>query len=79
MNKAYSALNLSEEQINLLSDEEKVDAIIDAYYSIMFDLHSTTMDKDRAETAFRILLNPSERDYYVVKDDVKEGSHGIRR
>lgn len=79
MNKAYSALNLSEEQINLLSDEEKVDAIIDAYYSIMFDLHATTMDKDRAETAFRILLNPSERDYYVVKDDAKEGSHGIRR
>ena len=79
MNKAYEALKLSKEEIELLSDDEKVNRIVYAYYNIMFDTHTTTMEKDRAETAFRILLNPSVRDYYNVKDDVKEGSHGIGR
>lgn len=78
MSKPYEILGLNEEYIKGLTEQERIDAIIDAYYGILFSTKKTTMEKDKATLAYKALLNKAYSDYYL-NDNVVEDSHGIRR
>ena len=78
MDKAYNDLKLDFEYLSTLSEEERINAIVDAYYKIMFSTKETTMVKDKAELAYKVLRDPAYKNYYEKNNDVEE-KHGIRR
>ena len=78
MDKAYNDLKLDFEYLSTLSEEERINAIVEAYYKIMFSTKETTMVKDKAELAYKVLRDPAYKNYYEKNNDVEE-KHGIRR
>ena len=68
----YKILNLDEEEIKKLSDHEQVDAIVEAYYNILFSATPTFGEKNRAYHAYLELLRPKyNKDYEVEEEHVR--------
>lgn len=66
----YEILKLDKDTFNQLSEEEKVIAVVDAYYKIVFDAKSRFDERIAAERAYSILTKPNYEQYFEEEEQV---------